>query len=327
MEEIIGELISRRAPVTFLLQIFLFKQDFDLPTFETFPLYDYLEYHFDDVVSSREWLDFTLQNVRLFVNKRNLRVSDEEIVLLGIRNWVEHNLRNDFRTYWSFPQISKVSGYRQKIWIFESSTKNRNSRVINKISNLHQKSEFPKRNFRVIVKNRGFRTINYKSEFSRNRLKDLNQNMIMIIVSEQKLFKNCHIIFANLLLTIFDQIGIQKFEHLKILIIHSFTVLMSDTQPVQICGNGFDMNLKRMMVFRINLIRWNEINLVSDKILIRPNRRFSLALDLNRIHGAKIRITENTSSENSITFHSPPEMNRKLFVNSTKVTILVFTDT
>ena len=114
MEEIIGELISRRAPVTFLLQIFLFKQDFDLPTFETFPLYDYLEYHFDDVVSSREWLDFTLQNVRLFVNKRNLRVSDEEIVLLGIRNWVEHNLRNDFRTYRRFPQILKVSGYRQK---------------------------------------------------------------------------------------------------------------------------------------------------------------------------------------------------------------------
>ena len=133
MEEIIGELISRRAPVTFLLQILLFKQDFDLPTFETFPLYDYLEYHFDDVVSSREWLDFTLQNVRLFVNKRNLRVSDEEIVLLGIRNWVEHNLRNDFRTYWCFPQILKVSGYRQKsefssyqqkkIVIFESSSK------------------------------------------------------------------------------------------------------------------------------------------------------------------------------------------------------------
>ena len=252
MEEIIGELISRRAPVTFLLQIFLFKQDFDLPTFETFPLYDYLEYHFDDVVSSREWLDFTLQNVRLFVNKRNLRVSDEEIVLLGIRNWVEHNLRNDFRTYLRFPQISKVSGYRQKISIFESSTKNRNSRVINKISNLLQKSEFSNRNFES---SSNFRIINYKSEFSRNHLKDLNLNMIMIIVSEQKLFKNCHIIFANLLWTIFDQIGIQKFEHLKILIIHSFTVLMSDTQPVQICGNGFDMNLKRMMVFRINSIR------------------------------------------------------------------------
>ena len=136
MEEIIGELISRRAPVTFLLQIFLFKQDFDLPTFETFPLYDYLEYNFDDVVSSREWLDFTLQNVRLFVNKRNLRVSDEEIVLLGIRNWVEHNLRNDFRTYWSFPQISKVSGYRQKIRIFELlseypiSIRNRNFQIV-----------------------------------------------------------------------------------------------------------------------------------------------------------------------------------------------------
>ena len=107
MEEIIGELISRRAPVTFLLQIFLFKQDFDLPTFETFPLYDYLEYHFDDVVSSREWLDFTLQNVRLFVNKRNLRVSDEEIVLLGIRNWVEHNLRNDFRHIGVFLKYQK----------------------------------------------------------------------------------------------------------------------------------------------------------------------------------------------------------------------------
>ena len=99
MEEIIGELISRRAPVTFLLQIFLFKQDFDLPTFETFPLYDYLEFYFDDVVSSREWLDFTLQNVRLFVNKRNLRVTSEETVLLGIRNWIEHNLRKDFKSY------------------------------------------------------------------------------------------------------------------------------------------------------------------------------------------------------------------------------------
>ena len=112
MEEIIGELISRRAPVTFLLQIFLFKQDFDLPTFETFPLYDYLEYHFDDVVSSREWLDFTLQNVRLFVNKRNLRVSDEEIVLLGIRNWVEHNLRNDFNRIQV--TVKKISKYYRK---------------------------------------------------------------------------------------------------------------------------------------------------------------------------------------------------------------------
>ena len=126
MEEIIEELISRRAPVTFLLQIFLFKQDFDLPTFETFPLYDYLEYHFDDVVSSREWLDFTLQNVRLFVNKRNLRVSDEEIVLLGIRNWVEHNLRNDFshirvknRNFRVIVTKSKFSSYRLKIEIFD----------------------------------------------------------------------------------------------------------------------------------------------------------------------------------------------------------------
>ena len=99
MEEIIGELISRRAPVTFLLQIFLFKQDFDLPTFETFPLYDYLEFYFDDVVSSREWLDFTLQNVRLFVNKRNLRVTNEETVLLGIRNWIEHNLKYSENAY------------------------------------------------------------------------------------------------------------------------------------------------------------------------------------------------------------------------------------
>lgn len=226
MEEIIAELISRRAPVTFLLQIFLFKQDFDLPTFETFPLYDYLEYHFDDVVSSREWLDFTLQNVRLFVNKRNLRVSDEEIVLLGIRNWVEHNLRNNF---------NRIPGMVKKIKNFELLPKNCNFRVIGKIEILEFSSK-PK----------------FSVHCFRNRLKDLNLNMIMIIVSEQKLFKSCHITFASLLWIIFDQIGIQKFEHLKILIIHSFTVLMSDTRPVQTCGNGFDMNLKKMMAFRIN---------------------------------------------------------------------------
>ena len=92
MEEIMSELISRKAPVMFPLQIFLFKQDFDLPEFETFPLYDYLEFNFDDVVSSREWLDFSLQNVRLFLNKRNLRIENEETILLGIKNWVEYNI-------------------------------------------------------------------------------------------------------------------------------------------------------------------------------------------------------------------------------------------
>ena len=87
---VVAKLLENNDNVKHVLQLFLYFQDFDLPKIAMESIHDFIDFNFDAVISTPEWLDFSQESVKLFLNRRTIRISEQKIAT-AIRNWMEKN--------------------------------------------------------------------------------------------------------------------------------------------------------------------------------------------------------------------------------------------
>lgn len=90
LKTVVAKLLESNANVKQVLQLFLFFQDFDLPKIAMEGIHDFIDFNFDTVISTPEWLDFTQESVKLFLNRRTIRISEQKVAT-AIRNWMIRN--------------------------------------------------------------------------------------------------------------------------------------------------------------------------------------------------------------------------------------------
>ena len=91
MKCLLDRLISDSSNVKFVAQFYLFTQDMLLPEIPMAKVHDYMDYHFDTIVSLPEWIGFSQESVKFFLNRRTIRITEARVIT-AIRNWCDVNL-------------------------------------------------------------------------------------------------------------------------------------------------------------------------------------------------------------------------------------------
>ena len=91
MKCLLGKLISDSSNVKYVVQFYLYTQDMLLPEVPMVNVHDYIDYHFDTIVSLPEWIGFSQESVKFFLNRRTIRISETRVIT-AIRNWCKINL-------------------------------------------------------------------------------------------------------------------------------------------------------------------------------------------------------------------------------------------
>ena len=94
MKCLLDRLIADSSNVKFVAQFYLFTQDMLLPEIPEFPMakvHDYMDYHFDTIVSLPEWIGFSQESVKFFLNRCTIRITEARAITAS-RNWCDVNL-------------------------------------------------------------------------------------------------------------------------------------------------------------------------------------------------------------------------------------------
>ena len=91
MKCLVDRLISDSSNVKYVVQFYLYTQDMLLPEVPMVNVHDYMDYHFDTIVSLPEWIGFSQESVKFFLNRRTIRISETRVIT-AIRNWCTINL-------------------------------------------------------------------------------------------------------------------------------------------------------------------------------------------------------------------------------------------